>query len=267
MFEVINSPWKDNFFEYIGNSWDSIKICSPFVKKEVVYEIYERKRENVKLELITNFNITSFFKGASDIDAMEKILDKNDKVKNYQSLHAKIYIFDSKFAIVTSANLTTSGLQRNYEYGVISDDDYFIKKVNNDYNTILNSELSGEIKKENIYEIRKILSNLRKDKKIKYTRIVTYNQEDENIDEVLVDETELIENTLVGWKLEVFKLIKRINKQIFELDDIYKFTSDLHKIYPGNKNIEAKIRQQLQLLRDLGLIKFLGNGVYKKLWL
>ncbi|MFA6309249.1 MAG: hypothetical protein WC677_05850 [Clostridia bacterium] len=31
-------------------------------------------------------------------------------------------------------------------------------------------------------------------------------------------------------------------------------------------NIEAKIRQQLQLLRDLGLVKFEGNGVYKKLW-
>lgn len=40
----------------------------------------------------------------------------------------------------------------------------------------------------------------------------------------------------------------------------------LKEQYRNNRNIEAKIRQQLQYLRDLGLVKFEGNGVYKKLW-
>lgn len=31
-------------------------------------------------------------------------------------------------------------------------------------------------------------------------------------------------------------------------------------------NIKAKIRQQIQLLRDLGLIAFLNKGEYLKLW-
>jgi len=31
-----------------------------------------------------------------------------------------------------------------------------------------------------------------------------------------------------------------------------------------NKNIEAKIRQQLQFLRDKGFIEFLGRGKYRK---
>jgi len=30
--------------------------------------------------------------------------------------------------------------------------------------------------------------------------------------------------------------------------------------------VEAKIRQQLQELRDLGLIEFIDRGVYRKLW-
>jgi len=31
-----------------------------------------------------------------------------------------------------------------------------------------------------------------------------------------------------------------------------------------NNNIEAKIRQQLQILRDNGVVEFIGRGLYKK---
>ena len=40
----------------------------------------------------------------------------------------------------------------------------------------------------------------------------------------------------------------------------------LKEKHPSNQHIPDKIRQQLQQLRDLGLIEFLGNGRYKKLW-
>jgi type II restriction enzyme len=36
--------------------------------------------------------------------------------------------------------------------------------------------------------------------------------------------------------------------------------------HPDNRNIKDKIRQQLQYLRDLGLIEFKERGVYRKLW-
>lgn len=34
--------------------------------------------------------------------------------------------------------------------------------------------------------------------------------------------------------------------------------------YPENHHIREKIRQQLQLLRDKGIIEFVGRGRYKK---
>ena len=40
---------------------------------------------------------------------------------------------------------------------------------------------------------------------------------------------------------------------------IYKIT------YPNNNFIKDKIRQQLQILRDKGLIDFVGRGNYKKI--
>ncbi|MBQ3398592.1 MAG: hypothetical protein IJG51_06870 [Synergistaceae bacterium] len=35
--------------------------------------------------------------------------------------------------------------------------------------------------------------------------------------------------------------------------------------YPNNYHIEAKIREQLQFMRDKGFIEFLGDGRYRKI--
>jgi hypothetical protein len=45
------------------------------------------------------------------------------------------------------------------------------------------------------------------------------------------------------------------------LDLIRKSNDQLQKKHPRNKNIEAKIRQQLQELGDLGLIDLWGAGI------
>jgi len=37
----------------------------------------------------------------------------------------------------------------------------------------------------------------------------------------------------------------------------------LKAIYPGNNNVRAKIRQQLQVLRDQGYLSFVGRGRYR----
>nr|WP_229241116.1 hypothetical protein [Clostridium haemolyticum] len=47
---------------------------------------------------------------------------------------------------------------------------------------------------------------------------------------------------------------------------MYVYEEIFLKKYPNNNTIKASIRRNLQELRDLGLIKFLGNGKYKKLW-
>lgn len=46
---------------------------------------------------------------------------------------------------------------------------------------------------------------------------------------------------------------------------MYAFAEELKIKHPNNNNIEAKIRQQLQLLRDKGFVDFSSRGNYKKL--
>ena len=67
-----------------------------------------------------------------------------------------------------------------------------------------------------------------------------------------------------GWTLDVLKCIDNINRNEFELNDVYKFEAELKQRHPGNNFIKDKIRQQLQVLRDKGVIEFVSKGKYKK---
>ena len=56
-----------------------------------------------------------------------------------------------------------------------------------------------------------------------------------------------------------------IKKETFSLEDVYKFEEKLKLKYPSNNFIKDKIRQQLQVLRDKGIIEFISRGNYKKI--
>ena len=68
-----------------------------------------------------------------------------------------------------------------------------------------------------------------------------------------------------GWLMDILNCINNIPTEIFSLTTMYAFTDYLSSKHPQNNNVQAKIRQQLQLLRDLGFIEFLGKGQYRKL--
>ena len=66
-----------------------------------------------------------------------------------------------------------------------------------------------------------------------------------------------------GWTLDVLNLLRSINKREFTLPEVYDHSNELAKLHPKNRHVHPKIRQQLQVLRDLGLLEFLGAGTYR----
>jgi hypothetical protein len=66
-----------------------------------------------------------------------------------------------------------------------------------------------------------------------------------------------------GWLIEVMKCVESIGKQEFELEDVYAFEDRLSQIYPENRHVRPKIRQQLQVLRDQGYLDFISRGYYR----
>ena len=65
-----------------------------------------------------------------------------------------------------------------------------------------------------------------------------------------------------GWTADVLKAVRELGKRDFTLSEIYSFEEHLQKLHPENKFIRPKIRQQLQMLRDKGILAFHGKGRY-----
>ena len=66
-----------------------------------------------------------------------------------------------------------------------------------------------------------------------------------------------------GWTLDVLNVVRSLNKKEFSLTHVYAHANDLAKLHPQNAHIPDKIRQQLQVLRDLGLLEFMDRGSYR----
>ena len=68
-----------------------------------------------------------------------------------------------------------------------------------------------------------------------------------------------------GWTLDVLQCIDKLEAN-FSLNQVYAFADLLKLKYPENNHIKDKIRQQLQVLRDRGIIEFVQRGHYRKVY-
>jgi len=66
-----------------------------------------------------------------------------------------------------------------------------------------------------------------------------------------------------GWTLDVLRIVQSFGESRFALGDVYAHAGALSKLHPENRHVLPKIRQQLQILRDLGHLQFLGGGRYR----
>ena len=97
---------------------------------------------------------------------------------------------------------------------------------------------------------------------IQNSRILDRQNVIQNYDRIKQLRTKSIDSR--GWLLDVLSCINDIPKTEFNLSDVYGYVEVLQKKHINNNNVEAKIRQQLQFLRDKGFIEFLGKGQYRK---
>lgn len=67
-----------------------------------------------------------------------------------------------------------------------------------------------------------------------------------------------------GWMLDILNCVNEIEGRCFTLKQMYQFEEMLALKHPENHHIKDKIRQQLQVLRDKGMLEFTGQGNYRK---
>jgi phosphatidylserine/phosphatidylglycerophosphate/cardiolipin synthase-like enzyme len=265
--KIITNPSTDIFLDLVRESKEQL-LASPFVKANVAQMILDNKPTTAKISFLTSYKLTNFYRNSSDLTALKCFIENQIEVRNYPTLHAKIYIFDSERAIITSANLTLGGLQNNYECGVLLHDSNTVSRLRADFLQIFeDKEKVSTVTEEILSTTESIIARVPKEKRIKFEKsekdlFPKYEPEDDLYD----GGVKTIVDTLSGWRLDTFNVVSEIPANLFKLKQVYACKQNLQELHPENRNVEAKIRQQLQELRDLGLIEFISKGVYRKLW-
>lgn len=139
LFELVTSPWMDTFYDLVDTTEEDLLIASPFISGEplkAIVEIIADKQllGSMHVTLVTNLAVDSLLSGSLDAAALLYLAQSipNSTVTYLPSLHAKIYVADTKAAVVTSANLTNKGLAGNHEYGVLLRDPVLVSEVRTD---------------------------------------------------------------------------------------------------------------------------------------
>ncbi|MCX7767201.1 MAG: phospholipase D-like domain-containing protein [Candidatus Sumerlaeia bacterium] len=182
--------------------------------------------------------------------------------------HPKLYLFkvgDTVTILLGSSNLTEGGLKNNIEVNVLiraGADEEIVSDSYAVYNSL--KFHPGRVQPdEEFLSLYEEMCSVR----IKYEQSLPANMQIHQLRSRFNEKVASLhrpvptERDLFGWQKLVYL---RLPEGQFRTCDIYQFEEDFKKYYPGNKHIRAKIRQVLQQLRDLGLIKHTAKGTWAK---
>ncbi len=138
MPELLRSPWSIQFDALLANATNSLVVCAPYIGRGPCDRVRERvlasRLTEFQLCILTDLSRDNILSGATDVSALACLLRAwpRAEVRFLPSLHAKVYVADESRAVVTSGNLTDSGLLRNFEYGVLFDDCETVRTIKSD---------------------------------------------------------------------------------------------------------------------------------------
>jgi phosphatidylserine/phosphatidylglycerophosphate/cardiolipin synthase-like enzyme len=134
-YKFLSSPWKNDFINIISKANYELFVSSPFIDVEGVKILSNSIRmPNVKMIILTNFTTKNIVNGFTEPADLLHLFNHFNKVNisSLGRLHAKIYLVDDEFGVITSSNLTNGGLIYNFEYGVLIDDKEIISSIKED---------------------------------------------------------------------------------------------------------------------------------------
>ncbi len=117
---LVDAGWATELTEAVRSDPSELRIICPFIKVGALNRLLSYQPS--RIQVITRFNLADFAEGVSDVAALRKLLEVGAQVRGVRNLHAKVYLFGTSRAIVTSANLTKAALEQNHEFGMVAED-------------------------------------------------------------------------------------------------------------------------------------------------
>ncbi len=134
MIKTVHENWLKEFKTELKET-NTVCIVSPFITDNVVKHLTDSFKGNT-LKVITRYNLNEFSKGISSLSAIERLLKSNAQIKSVKGLHSKLYLFEKKSVIITSANFTNGGFFTNKEFGILTDENKTVLESFNYFNDL-----------------------------------------------------------------------------------------------------------------------------------
>jgi HKD family nuclease len=181
--------------------------------------------------------------------------------------HPKLYLLranESTVSIVGSSNLTEGGLKKNIEINAVISGDILDDAIADSYSSYNRLKFNGDKVMPDAEYVEMYAQATTETKAIQ--RRIT-RESPRQILRAFAEKTKSLRRPkptsrdIVGWPKLVYDALP---KGEFSNEQIYTYADVFQQRYPGNQSIRAKIRQQLQILRDMDLIEHLGAGRWRR---
>jgi hypothetical protein len=136
-FQLVDRDWDKIIKEAASADRSELRVVCPFIKVQAAKRLLTGQRPD-SIRVITRFHIGEMCDGVNDTEALRLLLEHGAKIRGIRNLHAKLYLFGSKRAIVTSANLTEAAFFRNHEFGFVSNENGIIERCREYFDALWN---------------------------------------------------------------------------------------------------------------------------------
>ena len=134
MVRLLGRGWRDALGGLAASAKREVLIAAPYIKEAEAGWFCDQLRPGVKVLTLANLDSNAIRTSALDVAALRRLADASpsSRVVSLSHLHAKVFVADETVALVTSANITRPGLDRNLEYGVLLDEPALARRVRSD---------------------------------------------------------------------------------------------------------------------------------------
>lgn len=263
--EIVTTPTFEWLAEAAASCKSRLLVASPFVNDGII-GLTDLVSQDVSRTLMTRADLRNFALGSSNLHSLCALARGGVTVHHLDGLHAKVYVFDDRSALVTSANATVSGMSRNWECGLATSDRGVVEQLAASLLTGFGAAnpprrlWAGELER-----LQAPVSAMKAS--IPKAPIPAGQPSDDTIPlkaTFSVDDPEVMLKGFNGWKRLTLHGVLAMPPRGFNLRDLFQVCAPVAtKQYPKNSHVEAKLRQQLQVLRGLGLVEFVRPGWYR----
>ena len=263
--QIVTTPTRDWLVKRARTCTARMLVGSPYVSDAII-ELTDMVSEEVSRTLVTRTDLRDFALRSSNLDTLCALAREGVTIRSLSGLHAKIYVFDDSSALVTSANATRSGMRHNLECGLGTQDARVVKALACSLMSGLGTDVKPQIM--NYRELEALYAPLEQIKvSIPKPLRRSARESAEPVAEATfsIDDKERLVKGFSGWKRLTLEGVLSMSEAGFDMDALLDVCAPIAaRQYPENHHVREKLRQQLQLLKSIGLVEFVSRGHYKR---